>query len=78
LGVQAIVRGLTVFRFCAFPVTGWTRIAAIKRVMVRILNRALSRAVFHKRLDFIELLVTHGAQIEAIPFVDVLLVGSKK
>jgi hypothetical protein len=36
-------------------------------------NRALSRAVFHKRLDFIELLVTHGAQIEAIPFVDVLL-----
>jgi hypothetical protein len=36
-------------------------------------NRALSRAVFHKRPDLIELLVTHGAQIEAIPFVDVLL-----
>lgn len=41
-------------------------------------NRALSRAVFHKRLDFIELLVTHGAQIEAIPFVDVLLAWDPK
>jgi hypothetical protein len=36
-------------------------------------NQALAAAVFHKRLDLIELLVTHGAQIEAIPFVDVLL-----
>ncbi|HKO42368.1 MAG TPA: hypothetical protein VJU84_03705 [Pyrinomonadaceae bacterium] len=36
-------------------------------------NRARSRAVFHKRPDLIELLVTHGAQIEAILFVDVLL-----
>lgn len=41
-------------------------------------NRALSRAVFHKRLDFVELLVTHGAQIEAIPFVDVLLAWDPK
>lgn len=35
-------------------------------------NRALSRAVDHKRLDFIELLVAHGADITAIPFIDVL------
>jgi len=36
-------------------------------------NEALARAVFHRRLDFIELLVLHGAQIRAVPFDAVLL-----
>jgi hypothetical protein len=36
-------------------------------------NQAVECALSHKRLDLIELLVLHGAQIEAIPFLDVLL-----
>lgn len=36
-------------------------------------NQALSLAVSEKRLDFVELLVTHGAQPRSIPLADVLL-----
>jgi ankyrin repeat protein len=36
-------------------------------------NQALSFAVSEKRLDFVELLVAHGAQPRAIPLADVLL-----
>jgi hypothetical protein len=35
-------------------------------------NRALRRAVSLKRLDFIELLVSHGADISSVPFIEVL------
>jgi len=35
-------------------------------------SRALGRAVEQKRLDFVELLVSHGAEVSAVPFVDVL------
>ena len=35
-------------------------------------NRALRRAVSLKRLDLIELLVSHGADIRSFPFIDVL------
>jgi hypothetical protein len=36
-------------------------------------NRALRRSVSQKRLDFIELLVLHGADISSVPFIEVLL-----
>ncbi len=36
-------------------------------------NRALQHALTHKRLDLIELLVSHGAEISAVPFIEVLL-----
>jgi ankyrin repeat protein len=36
-------------------------------------NQALSLAVSEKRLDFVELLVAHGAQPRSIPLADVLL-----
>src|SRR5678815_226624 len=36
-------------------------------------NRALRRALSHKRLDLIELLVSHGAEISSVPFIEVLL-----
>jgi ankyrin repeat protein len=36
-------------------------------------NQALSHAVSEKRLDFVELLVAHGAQANSIPLADVLL-----
>jgi hypothetical protein len=35
-------------------------------------NRALQDAVSLKRLDFIELLVSHGAEISSVPFIEVL------
>jgi hypothetical protein len=35
-------------------------------------NDALQRAVSLKRLDFIELLISHGAQISSVPFIEVL------
>jgi ankyrin repeat protein len=35
-------------------------------------NQALSHAVSEKRLDFVELLVAHGAQTRSIPLADVL------
>lgn len=37
-------------------------------------NRALQRALSLKRLDLIELLVSHGAEITSVPFIDVLYV----
>ena len=37
-------------------------------------NRALYRAVSYKSLDFIELLVSHGAEIKSVPFIEVLRV----
>lgn len=37
-------------------------------------NRALQHAVSLQRLDFIELLVSHGAEISSVPFIDVLRV----
>lgn len=37
-------------------------------------DRALRRAVSLKRLDFIELLVSHAADITSVPFIDVLQV----
>jgi ankyrin repeat protein len=37
-------------------------------------NRALWRAVSHQRLEFVELLVSHGAEISAVPFIEVLRV----
>lgn len=37
-------------------------------------NRALQRALSLKRLDLIELLVSHGAEISSVPFIDVLYV----
>jgi len=36
-------------------------------------NRALSLAVSKKRLDFVELLVAHGAEVGSIPLFDVLV-----
>src|SRR5215212_7949693 len=36
-------------------------------------NRALRRALSHKRLDLIELLVSHGAEINSVPFIEVLM-----
>jgi hypothetical protein len=36
-------------------------------------NRALRRALSHKRLDLIELLVSHGAEISSVPFIEVLM-----
>jgi hypothetical protein len=36
-------------------------------------NRSLRHAVSLKRLDLIELLVSHGAEISSVPFVEVLL-----
>jgi ankyrin repeat protein len=36
-------------------------------------NRALRHALTNKRLDLIELLVSHGAEISAVPFIEVLL-----
>jgi hypothetical protein len=36
-------------------------------------NRALRRALSHKRLDLIELLVSHGAEIKSVPFIEVLM-----
>jgi hypothetical protein len=36
-------------------------------------NRALRHALTHKRKDLIELLVSHGAEISSVPFVEVLL-----
>ena len=41
-------------------------------------NQALSLAVSEKRLDFVELLVAHGAQPRSIPLADVLLNGSRR
>jgi len=38
----------------------------------KVKNQALARGVSHKRLDSIELLVTNGAEVKAIPFIDVL------
>ncbi len=37
-------------------------------------NDALQRAVSLKRLDFIELLISHGAEISSVPFLEVLQV----
>ena len=37
-------------------------------------NRALRRALTNKRLDLIELLVSHGAEISSVPFIEVLLI----
>ena len=37
-------------------------------------NRALQLALSLKRLDLIELLVAHGAEISSVPFIDVLYV----
>jgi hypothetical protein len=36
-------------------------------------NRALRRALSHKRLDLIELLVSDGAEISSVPFIEVLM-----
>ena len=36
-------------------------------------NRALRRALSSKRLDLIELLVSHGAEINSVPFIEVLM-----
>ena len=36
-------------------------------------NRALRRALSNKRLDLIELLVSHGAEINSVPFIEVLM-----
>lgn len=36
-------------------------------------NRALRHALSHKRLDLIDLLVSHGAEISSVPFVEALL-----
>jgi hypothetical protein len=36
-------------------------------------NRALRRALSHKRLDLIELLVSHGAEISSVPLIEVLM-----
>jgi len=36
-------------------------------------NRALRRALSHKRLDLIELLVSHGAEVGSVPFIEVLM-----
>jgi hypothetical protein len=35
-------------------------------------NRALRQAVSQRRLDFVEILVSYGAEIESAPFIDVL------
>jgi ankyrin repeat protein len=35
-------------------------------------NRALRQAVAQQRLDFIEILVSHGAEVTSVPFIDVL------
>ena len=35
-------------------------------------NRSLQHSVFLKRLDFIELLVTHGADTDSVAFIEVL------
>jgi hypothetical protein len=35
-------------------------------------NRALQHALTHKRLDLIELLFSHGAEIGSVPFIEVL------
>jgi ankyrin repeat protein len=43
-----------------------------------IKDQALLRAVFEKRLDFVELLVANGARVESVPFEDVLLVWDPK
>jgi ankyrin repeat protein len=37
-------------------------------------NQALRHAISHKRLAFIELLVSHGAEISSVPFIEVLQV----
>lgn len=36
-------------------------------------NQALDHALSHRRLDLIELLVSHGAEISSVPFVEALL-----
>jgi hypothetical protein len=36
-------------------------------------NRALTDAVCHRRLDFVELLVAYGAELGSVPLVDALL-----
>ena len=36
-------------------------------------DRALRRALSHKRLDLIELLASHGAEIGSVPFIEVLM-----
>ena len=41
-------------------------------------NTALSSAVSSRRLDFVELLVAHGADVRAVPLVDVLVAWDPK
>ena len=41
-------------------------------------NNALEFAVEKRRMDFIELLVTHGADVSAVPFEDVLRSGIRR
>jgi len=40
---------------------------------LEVKNEALANAVERKRLDFVELLVSHGAEIRSVPLSDVLL-----
>jgi hypothetical protein len=39
---------------------------------IEVKNHALADAVEHRSLDVIELLITHGAEVTSVPFVDVL------
>lgn len=56
-----------------------TRFHSLVELLVRaepssqLKNRALRRALSHKRLDLIELLVSHGAEISSVPFIEVLM-----
>jgi hypothetical protein len=43
---------------------------------IRIKNCALADAVSRYRMDFVELLVKHGAEISSMPLADVLLMGA--
>src|SRR4029079_12446941 len=40
-------------------------------------NNALHKALQRRRPELIELAVTHGAEIAAVPFVDVLMTGDR-
>jgi ankyrin repeat protein len=42
---------------------------------LQIKNKALAEAVALKRMDFVELLVSHGAEIRSVPLAKVLLTG---
>lgn len=56
-----------------------TRFHSLVELLIRaepssqLKNRALRRALSHKRLDLIELLVSHGAEISSVPFIEVLM-----